>query len=210
MKSFLNVFIFIIVPMWIYPQNSDKVLSNFKSCKNDSIYISQNSIYPYEGYSINKCFDYDSTSLITKQILSGQVGDFIGPFENDSVVNLFKITNIEYAYQIRVGNIWIDIKRGYENAKERAETILTEVKEGKAYNTFCHLYSDDKNKKKDCDLGWFYNVIMVEPFAREIIKHKIGDVFVVETKYGFHVVKILGNPYLDLMKVDYIGLTIKK
>jgi len=209
MKKLFIVLGFLFISTWSYSQELNKILKDFKSTNNDSVFITNNSTYPYKVYSIDKRLDYDSTSMITKQILSGKVGDVLGPFESDSVINYVKITKVENAYKIRVGNIWIDIKRGYENAKEIAYDILTDVQDGKDYNTFCYLYSDDKNKNKNCDLGWFYNVIMVEPFASEIINHKVGDVFIVETKYGFHVVKVLGNPYLDLMKVDFVLLTIK-
>jgi len=209
MKRTKIILIFLVFPILIYSQTRNKITTDFKLAKNDSIFIAKNSIFPYKIYSVDKSVNYDSTDIITRKILAGKVGDVIGPFESDSIVNYVKIVNIEDAYKIRVGNIWIDIKRGYDNAKEIANNILNDVKNGKDYNTFCYLYSDDKNKLKDCDLGWFYNTVMVEPFANEIIKHKLGDVFVVETKFGFHVVKILGNPYLDLMKVDYIALTIK-
>jgi hypothetical protein len=200
----------IAISIHSYSQKIGEILEEFKSTGNDSALITKYSIYPYEIYSIDKSHDYDSTSFIAKQIFNSNIGDIVGPFESDSIVNYVKIVNIVNAYRIRIGNIWIDIKRGYDNAKETANKILSDVKNGKDYNMFCYLYSDDKNKMKDCDIGWIYNVIMVEPFASEIIKHRLGDVFVVETKYGFHVVKILGNPYLDRMKADYIALTIKK
>jgi parvulin-like peptidyl-prolyl isomerase len=72
------------------------------------------------------------------------------------------------------------------------------------------MYSDDKNKHHDCDLQWFYADVMVKPFSDEVIKHKKDDVFIVETEFGFHVVKSLENPVKDKQVIHFVSLAKKK
>jgi parvulin-like peptidyl-prolyl isomerase len=188
-----------------------RTIQNFQTTKEDSLFISKYSELPYQIQTKDYLLNTDTTgNSLFRDLLSGKVGEVYGPYITDSSLYYIKILDADTSYRCRVGNIWIDINKGREAAVEQANRILAEVNQGKDYNLYCGMYSDDKNKKNDCDLGWVYNKIMVEPFATEITKHKKGDVYLVETIYGFHVVKSLADPYKARQVVKYVCLSIKK
>jgi len=188
-----------------------QMLINFETAKDDSVFLRRFSDEPYSLNIIDFINGNDTTgNKLYSDLLYGKIGKVYGPYTTDTSVFYIKIRNADTSHKCRVGNIWIDIKRGREVALEQAKRILTEVNQGKEYNLYCVMYSDDQNKEIDCDLGWFYNKIMLEPFATEITKHKKGEVFLVETSFGFHIVKSLADPFKERQVVKYVSLARKK
>ena len=184
------------------------LLKDFKETSNDSLFISRHSDYPYILDTYSFTYVADTTNQLYKDIYRAEISSVIGPYQTDSTEYYVKVLKIDSGYKARVGNIWIDRTR--PEPLELANHILAEVQSGKDYNLFCIMYSDDKNKHQDCDLQWFYTDIMVQPFGDEVIKHKKGDVYIVETKFGYHVVKSLENPTRDRQLIHFVCLTRKK
>ena len=50
---------------------------------------------------------------------------------------------------------------------------------------------------------------MVEEFEREILKHKRGEIFPVDARFGRHIVKVLENPVKDSCRVYYVILQVR-
>ncbi len=76
-------------------------------------------------------------------------------------------------------------------AKARAEDILKQLKSGADFKTLAEKYSDDtSNKHSGGDLGFFPRGQMIKPFEDAVFKMKPGDIEIVETNFGYHVVKL--------------------
>lgn len=213
MIKFKNIFILLILSLNSFAQKSfdKKTLENFQNNNNDSVFITKNSDTPFHLETYTFGYDQDSSSNpILRDILYGKVGNVYGPFSSDTSDYYIKIISVDSAYKTNVGNIWIDIKRGREVALQSATRIFNEVKSGKDFDLYCTMYADDRNPKKNCEIGWSFNTDFVEPFASEVIKHSKGELFFVETIYGFHIVKTLNNPYKTRRKTTYIILNRKK
>jgi hypothetical protein len=188
-----------------------KTLKEFQETTSDSVFLSKNSDYSFHIETLDFIYGNDTTgNKFYTDLFLGEIGNVYGPYDSDTSVFYVKVLNADTSFKARVGNIWIDIKKGREIALEQATRILDEVKAGKDYNLYCAMYSDDKNKKTDCDLGWVYNKIMLEPFAAEIANHKKGDIYLVETTFGFHIVKSLADPYKERQVVKYVTLARKR
>lgn len=189
-----------------------EIVKGFEQTKQDSIFLSKYSDVPYQiemGMYNNMRTDTIS-DVLYNDLIQGSVGHVYGPFQNETSVFYIKIIQSKSTYKTHVGNIWIDIKKGREKANKQATEIYESIKKGKSFDTACKAYSDDKNNQQDCDLGWVDNTSFVEPFATEITKHKKGEVYVVETSFGFHVVKALDDPNMDSQVVQYIKLVKNK
>jgi len=77
------------------------------------------------------------------------------------------------------------------DAKAKAEDILKQLKAGADFKTLAAKYSDDtSNKNSGGDLGFFSHGEMVKPFEDAAFKMKPGDMQIVETNFGYHVVKV--------------------
>jgi peptidylprolyl isomerase/peptidyl-prolyl cis-trans isomerase D len=77
-------------------------------------------------------------------------------------------------------------------AKKLVDSLLAVVKSNK--DKFAELapkYSiDQSNRDKGGDLGFFAHGIMVKPFNDYVFENKKGDIGIVETQFGYHIVKI--------------------
>jgi peptidyl-prolyl cis-trans isomerase D len=76
-------------------------------------------------------------------------------------------------------------------AKAKAEAILAKLKSGADFAKLARKYSEDPGTQlKGGDLGTFARGTMVKPFEDAVFSMKPGEVRVVETQFGFHVVKL--------------------
>jgi len=102
------------------------------------------------------------------------------------------------------------IERSREDAQKLADSLLTVVE--KKHGNMKELagkYSDDPSSKQNKgDLGWFKDGSMVPAFNQACVDTKKGGVIVVETPFGFHVIKVTGKKDL-VKKVKVAVLTLE-
>jgi peptidyl-prolyl cis-trans isomerase D len=78
-----------------------------------------------------------------------------------------------------------------EQAKAKAEDILKQLKKRADFKKLAAKYSDDKSNRLDGgDLGWFPRGEMIQPFNDAVFSMKPGQMQIVETKFGFHVIRL--------------------
>ena len=106
--------------------------------------------------------------------------------------------------EIRASHILIKYNNGKGKvdtalARARIDTVMMKLKAGEDFAKVAKQYSEDPGSKENGgDLGFFSIRMMVEPFAEAAFKLKnIGDISpVVQTNYGFHIIKLTGRkPY---------------
>lgn len=104
--------------------------------------------------------------------------------------------------QIRLSDILIEIKPGATpeqraEAKKRAEEILAEVKKSKRpFEELVRLYSDDTTTKNlGGDVGWQSRITLISPYYDAAVALKTGEITpkLVETPFGFHILKLTGR-----------------
>jgi peptidyl-prolyl cis-trans isomerase D len=78
------------------------------------------------------------------------------------------------------------------DAKAKAEDVLKQARApGADFNKLAAKYSDDPGTRtRGGDLGSFSRGQMIKPFEDAVFKMKPGEVVLVETHFGFHVVKV--------------------
>src|SRR5262249_17369988 len=83
------------------------------------------------------------------------------------------------------------VTRTREEARARAQEALLKVRSGAPFEDVVKEYTDEPGgADRNGDLGTFDRGTMVKPFADAAFALKVGEVSeVVETKYGFHVIK---------------------
>ncbi len=105
---------------------------------------------------------------------------------------------IKAAYDARAAQFRVDEQRRASHilvkSKEEADKLLQDVK--KAPGRFAELakkHSQDAGSaEKGGDLGWFGPGMMVKPFEDAVFKLGQNEMQVVESEFGFHVVRMTG------------------
>ncbi len=84
------------------------------------------------------------------------------------------------------------VQRSEEEAQHLADSLLAVVKKDPAkFAEIAQQYSDDKaSAVKGGSLGSFSYGRMVEPFNDFVFSHKKGDIGLVKTRYGYHIIKV--------------------
>ncbi len=78
--------------------------------------------------------------------------------------------------------------------KALAQTVLAKVKAGGDFAALAKQYSTDPGSKdKGGDLGWAAPSAYVTEFSDAVTKMKVGSASLVESQFGWHVIKLLGR-----------------
>lgn len=76
-------------------------------------------------------------------------------------------------------------------AKAKAEDVLKQLKAGGDWNAVAKKYSDDPGSKDTGgELGFSQRGRMVPEFDKAIFTQKIGDIQIVKSQFGYHVVQV--------------------
>jgi len=104
--------------------------------------------------------------------------------------------------QIRISDILIEVRPGAsqqqrDEAKKRATEILAEVSKSKRpFDELARLYSDDLTTKNlGGDVGWQSSITLVPDYYQAALKLKLNEITssLVETPFGFHIIKLTGK-----------------
>jgi peptidyl-prolyl cis-trans isomerase D len=99
-------------------------------------------------------------------------------------------------------------RRTKEEAKAKAEAILAQVQANpESFMMLAFSNSDDSSAQQGGDLGYFGPNQMVKPFNDFVFNNGIGKVGLVETPFGFHIIKITDKQ--DGIRLATIGLKIE-
>ena len=126
------------------------------------------------------------------QLKVGQVSD---PVDSPYGYLIFNRVNVE---AIRASHILISYKgalrseanRDRRDARKLAEKILKELKNGRDFAELARKHSDGPSGPKGGDLGRFERGQMVPEFDQAVFGLEKGVISeVVETKFGYHIIK---------------------
>jgi peptidyl-prolyl cis-trans isomerase D len=168
----------------------------------------------YVNDSYNSDQRYDSTWLGRKDVPEmieqaifdngNGVGYVYGPYENDDAFNLVRIVEMQNRPDsLRASHILIGYKGAYgsqdtittkEQAEAKANELLAQLKAAKnndeLFSQLASEYNTDATKDKGGDLDWFTDGTMVPAFNEYVINSPVGSLGVVETMFGYHIVKV--------------------
>jgi parvulin-like peptidyl-prolyl isomerase len=90
------------------------------------------------------------------------------------------------------------------NNKKLAEKVLAEAKSGKNFAQLAKKYSTDKTSAvKGGDLGYFAKTAMVAPFSKAAFSMKVGEIRLVKSQFGWHIIKKTGQERARLTSTEY-------
>ncbi|WP_367756834.1 peptidylprolyl isomerase [Flavobacterium sp. WC2430] len=184
----------------VYNQATGKndTLSGFKSAKNTIEFVNSNSDVPYDSTYIAK---KDLPAIDADQLYNLAPGEVYGPYVFGKYYCISKSMGKKIGVNAKASHILISYegtqvpnqkeKRTKEEAKAKAEAILAQVNANPdSFLMLAYTNSDDSSAQQGGDLGYFGPNQMVKPFNDFVFNNGIGKVGLVETPFGFHIIKI--------------------
>lgn len=149
-------------------------------------------------------FEKDLPESIKDTILNIPTGTIYGPYIVDKTLNLSKVVKtIQIPDSVEARHILIpiglnrtdSITRTKEQAKAFADSLLVVLKANKSkFSDFAKNYSSDGGSKdKGGHYDWYAYNRMVGPFRDFTFENNVGDMGVVETQFGYHLIEVEGQ-----------------
>lgn len=170
-----------------------------KTAAEDSSYISQES----EGAVVNIA-NYGKKNMIIgdSTVFTAPKGTVFGPYAEGTFFKIYKLADIKsIADSAKVRHILIGLQsqrtqtqRTPEVAKRIADSLLVLLKaKAVKFDTLVKTMSDDMGSlDKGGDYGWFdENKGFVDPFKNAGLQGTVGNITVVPTQFGFHIIEVL-------------------
>jgi peptidyl-prolyl cis-trans isomerase D len=128
--------------------------------------------------------------------------DYIGPLFDGESYLIARLVNIAFLPDsVKARHILISSQVEAQNqldaVKSKADSLFQVAKKGGNFARLATEYSDDPGSAaQGGDLGWFPEGVMVKPFNDACFNGKRGEIVMVETQFGFHIIEILdlGKP----------------
>jgi peptidyl-prolyl cis-trans isomerase D len=183
-------------------ENAARIAAEFKTkpLAEDSAFIaaeSENNLVQISN------FTRDNMIIRDTSVFTSPEGTVFGPYNEGAYLKIYKLQKVlQIADSARVRHILVGLKdpatqqpkRTPAQAKKSADSIATLLKEKKAkFDSLVLYYSDDPGSKTNGgDYGWFNeNTGFVEPFKMAGLMGKKGELKVVQTQFGYHIIEVL-------------------
>lgn len=168
----------------------------FATATDNEVFVNRNSEERYTNTYVNKD---RYMSAMADTVLKGSVGSVYGPFYENGAYKLVKVVERrELPDSVKAQHILIGMAnqqnpQGLTDtlAHKRADSIYAAIQAGASFDSLAARYSDDGGSKtKGGDLGYFTYGTMVPEFNEAVFMGKPGDMKVVKTQFGWHVIRI--------------------
>ena len=170
-------------------------LSNkFKISENDELFAARYTSEVIEDFPyLNK---EDVTDPKFAELLTKELGAVSGPYKlTNGRYRLSKLSDVvDRADSVEARHILLTSDNfTADSAKTILRNIKKQVKEGADFGPLAIQFSEDKGSAiKGGDLGWFTEGQMVPEFNDACFSSKVGDLRIVSTQFGVHLIQITG------------------
>jgi peptidylprolyl isomerase/peptidyl-prolyl cis-trans isomerase D len=179
--------------------SSNDTLPGFNNTQDYEDFVESNSDLPYQDRFM---FKNELPSEFADELFNLEEGETFGPYQHNGY---FKISKLVETKQIpdstKASHILVayqgqqfapDVTRSKEEAEALADSLVNVIRGNK--EKFAELaaeFSSDRSNSEDGgDLGYFGPGTMVPEFDSYVFENNAGDVGVVETDFGYHVIHI--------------------
>ena len=192
--------------------NLNEFVKGFKNTTDFEFYLDENSDIPYDSLYRPKGFFSSNHAQMIFNLNNNQI---YGPYKDDGYMKLTRMLEKKKNGNVRASHILISYK-GSQNAAPTIERSKSDAKvesnrllrlarmNPDNFSSLALEYSDGPSRSNGGDLGFFQDGMMVKPFNDYVFNNSVGRIGVVETEFGFHVIKVVAKE--DLAKVATIAL----
>jgi peptidylprolyl isomerase/peptidyl-prolyl cis-trans isomerase D len=141
--------------------------------------------------------------ILMDSLFDKNVGDFYGPYKDEEFYKMSKIMDVkQIPDSVKASHILIpfvgsgsadaSVTRTEEDAQKLADSVLAVVQKDKSKFAALaqEMSADQVSGQKGGDLGWFVYRTMIPEFRDYTFENNVGDMGVVKSQFGFHVIHI--------------------
>lgn len=181
---------------------SNDTISGFKGVANVEEFVNNNSDIKYDTTYVSlKSLPIEHA----KQIYDMPVGEIYGPYIDNGYYKLTRMVSKKSGATVNASHILVaykgamranpNITRTKEEAKAKADDLLKQINANpSSFATLVAANSDDPGSVQNG--GVYENIApnqMVKPFNDFVFNNGVGRTAVVETDFGYHVIKVLAK-----------------
>jgi peptidyl-prolyl cis-trans isomerase C len=94
--------------------------------------------------------------------------------------------------------------------KEKADSLLKKINEGEDFGDLAYKNSQDDYRVKGGDLGWVHKGRLDPAVEEAAFKLNVGESTIVETMYGYHIVKLEGKKPAEQLSFSDVKDSLRK
>lgn len=187
----------------------DKIAADFKVAKNDSLFAAINS-------DVKVPFTYITKGkldpAIDSAVFSLPAGSFYGPALSGNSYKVIKVVSTRTSPDsVKVSHILIDPAKvgGEDKAVKLADSLKGVIAKGGSFAELAKTYSVDGSKDQGGSMPAFARGAMVPEFENAAFDGTTGDLKVVKSQFGYHIMKIekqIGSS--KVAKLAYVEKTL--
>ncbi|OFY89478.1 MAG: hypothetical protein A3K10_11735 [Bacteroidetes bacterium RIFCSPLOWO2_12_FULL_31_6] len=170
----------------------EETAGEFKTTEDDSSFVTYNSEAP-----LDENF-YNQTAMplgLDSIFFFSETGTISAPFEENGAFFVAKLSKIKMVPDsVKARHILLKTTNQPTDTllKAKLDSIKTLIKKGADFAKIAKEISEDVGSAiEGGDLGWFKEGTMVKPFNDACFDGKVGDLVVVQSEFGFHLIEIL-------------------
>jgi peptidyl-prolyl cis-trans isomerase D len=169
----------------------EQIKTQFQAASNDTAFANANSSNGFREESVKR----GSLNIqIDSAVFAGTPGTVYGPFVDGNDVKVVKLRGFKsVSDSVKARHILISTQKGITEvaAMAKADSLKKVIQAGGDFAALATLLSDDPGSKvKGGDLGFFPEGAMVPEFNNACFNGKVGDMVVVKTQFGAHLINI--------------------
>lgn len=204
----------------------DSVEYNSQTAINDTISGFRNTSNIADFLDLNSDIKFDTiykskTALAASfadSLMNLRTGQMMGPYKDGDFYKVAKMVDRKNDGEVKASHILIKyegsqtaddtVTRTKEEAKAEANRLLREArKTGVVFADLARDNSEGPSAPNGGDLGYFQSGRMVPTFNDFAFGNRVGATGVVETDFGFHVIKI--DDKRDLVQIAYLAREVE-
>ncbi|QLG45794.1 peptidylprolyl isomerase [Costertonia aggregata] len=179
-------------------KGANDTIVGFKNTTDVAAFLDRNSDIKFDTiYKAKKALP----AKFADTLMNLRVGETFGPYRDGDYFKISRMMGRKANGSVKASHILISyegaeranpqVKRTKEEAEEKANELLKEAKKTDAvFTTLARENSDGPSASKGGDLGYFQEGVMTPKFNDFAFGNEEGHVGLVETEFGYHIVKV--------------------
>lgn len=167
-----------------------KLTEELSTTTNDSLFAVSNSEQKRPIAYIKKG---TLSPVLDSLVFSAAKGTTVGPVYSDGVYESAKVIDVRNSPDsVTARHILLNpaMEGGADKAQAKADSIRNLIVNGASFAALAVEFGTDGTKDNGGELGTFARGSMIPAFEDAVFDAKPGDVFVLNTQYGVHIIKV--------------------